>query len=563
MVNSSSIRSSTVSSRKASSCLKAGVAAGKMGFLDLPDELILTVLGNLGKQSLKRMRLVCQRLASIGATLLLDAIYISPHAKNMEVFEAITQHPVFSASVKNIVFDSAFFAIDSPNDYGHALCRQFRDPVYRRIKIYDGAVRQLIKTFRYRYGTQSHSLVRCGDHAELIEGYRQYRQLAHAQKTYAWFSCVCEGLRKLGAIRSVTIRHSWSMIHDDIIADDNDEWSTNGDDCGIDQYDFENEANSLDHWYPTWQVCGSSNAAWIDRFPKRSPGMEYNGRRLVGSPLARSWPPSMLNPTISSVGKAFDFLCELLMLTGKRPLELRVLGKDEAEGLPPCSLDSDDSFFALCFLGLSSKLDTLDIVLTAAHKKTYPYLMERFPELPLLKAFFKTARWLTTLCLTLPVDKGHNDHGYSLYKFTDVFPSLGMLQMPSLHTLELRGLETSYHDLAGLLFLKLPRLRCLELTRIQMIKGGNWEDIIEGLRYHRSLITCSLRVLAYPNFQTYSSQLAASSEAFLDENSQYIVLGGRHPALKEEEVDRASSNYLERLNATLDSLREAIGTSVV
>ncbi|KAL8742230.1 MAG: hypothetical protein Q9184_008286, partial [Pyrenodesmia sp. 2 TL-2023] len=143
-----------------------------------------------------------------------------------------------------------------------------------------------------------------------------------------------------------------------------------------------------------------------------------------------------------------------------------------------------------------------------------------------------------------------------------IFPPLQDLHITHLRTLYLSGLETTYRNLAGLLFLKVPNLTRLSLTHIQLMKEGHWGDIIEGLRHLHHLDACCLIALLYPNFQEYQSLVGAPPFGFLDAHCRYVVSGGRHPDLKEEEPDNTSLIYLERLNETLNMLRKTMGTSV-
>lgn len=86
------------------------------------------------------------------------------------------------------------------------------------------------------------------------------------------------------------------MIYDSIVPDHSDEGNSSGSDFSDDEYDLKSESNGLHDRDAEWEDCGSSAASAIDRLLERTPGMDHDGTCLLGSPLARSWPLSMLNP---------------------------------------------------------------------------------------------------------------------------------------------------------------------------------------------------------------------------------------------------------------------------
>ena len=75
----------------------------------IPSEIMLKILSGLRKKDLKRVRFTCKKLASLGGQLLIVNLYLSPREKDMQVFDAVTQHPDLKKSVQNVIFDSAQF----------------------------------------------------------------------------------------------------------------------------------------------------------------------------------------------------------------------------------------------------------------------------------------------------------------------------------------------------------------------------------------------------------------------------------------------------------------------
>ena len=68
----------------------------------------------------------------------------------MEVFEAITQHPVFNVAIKHLVYESAKIVDCTLEDYHDALEAQVRGLEYVRCRTSNNAVRQLIAMVRPR-----------------------------------------------------------------------------------------------------------------------------------------------------------------------------------------------------------------------------------------------------------------------------------------------------------------------------------------------------------------------------------------------------------------------------
>ena len=563
-----------------------------MGLIGLPNEITLQILGSLSQQRLKRMRLVCKHLAILGAPLLMDVVYISPRSKDLEVFKSIVQHPVFNGAIKHVVYDSAQIICYSLKDYYNALEEQLEGSEYKRLRFTNAAVQEMMDVISPPFESCSSTVEgfhRFQDRPDLIEDFRQQNQIALAQETHvdsAWFAGVSRGLRKLGPIQSVTIRNTWDMIYDeDIGSDTSGCTSETGDDTHPGSKEDDQDIENMED---QWGDCGSSAASTVDMMLRKTPGgLRCDGTRLVGSPLARCWPPTWLNPPTDqailshrknncglphhewyNIRQEFLLVTQLLESAGKQPLVFGIPGNsDHSERLSPHALKSPDpeTVHDGPFLHLASNLKTLHLSIAWLKEDGTQQLV---PSLPLLRAFLKKAKSLVSLTLIFAVetwrhrdpDESEND-GYSLYKFTEGFPTLGGRVLNNLSTLHVCGLEITYRDLVGLLFLQLSNLTSLYFSNVQLVGGGRWENIIEGLRQIRQLDRCSLDPsLLYPNFQIYTSQLSCvSEEDFLNANSNYILHGGRHPNLKNHEVDGASLKYLESLNQELDKVKFALG----
>ncbi|KAL8670326.1 MAG: hypothetical protein Q9168_005126 [Polycauliona sp. 1 TL-2023] len=550
-----------------------------MGLLEIPNEITIVILKHLPKRRLKRMRMVSKKLSLLAAPILLDVLYISPRSKDIEVFEAIVQHPVLRIGIKDVVYDSAQIIGYTLEDYCNALQEQLRASAYKRIEISNDAVRELMQILRPHaesYTTRNQGFRQFKNNPVWMQSYRQHLAVAKSQATNvdgAWFTGTCEGLRKLGPIRSVTIRNSWDMVHEDDTWCDFDEGSVDAGDDAHPDTDLD-EQQDMDNMEDQWEDC-SSNDASSDFMTSESPGLRCDGTRLVGSPLARACPPTWLSPPSTSkqlsdresicgvdweawnsVDQEFALLTQILKSAKLQPYAFRVLGNlDGSERLSANALGCLDvnEFPDSPFLCLASNLKEFHLSLSVFEGSA---ALRPVPDLSLLKSFIERAKSLVSLKLLMPskcvgsaLEETFEDQ--LSFDFTNVFPTLIQMDLSNLNTLGLVGLRISYRDLIGLLFLKLPNLQNLHLLKVKLVNGGDWENIVEGLR-HRHMRTCDLIV-------SYSG----SRQLLLKANSDYIVHGGRHPALKGDEADSASLKYLESLKQELDGIqKEALGVQI-
>ncbi|KAL8647536.1 MAG: hypothetical protein Q9226_006390 [Calogaya cf. arnoldii] len=247
----------------------------------LPNELLTIVLGNLPRKRLKQARLVSKRLAALGALRLVDTVYISPREKDMVVFDAITKHPVFSKSIKKIVFDSSQFNNLSTRQYFDRLCGQMSE-CHPRLVDSNLEVRNLLRLMRGEtYGTiladlpieESTSTFRkCMDDEVFLGGYKLYSGQAREQNNIfgsAWFARALDGFVRIGAIDSVVLGTTFNRMlfcydRSKMTAD-----SKSGDDEEIDK--------------------GTASKIQLAL-------AQIDGRSLTGSPVARTWPPTALIP---------------------------------------------------------------------------------------------------------------------------------------------------------------------------------------------------------------------------------------------------------------------------
>ncbi|KAL8924518.1 MAG: hypothetical protein Q9208_003993 [Pyrenodesmia sp. 3 TL-2023] len=466
--------------------------------MNLPNEVALLILGLLPQQDLKRTRLACKDLASLGGQLLVGTLHISPRDDDMDVFDRITQHPDLSKSVKNLFFDTARFCkYDSMFDY----CRDLRSQLllydYRQLRKYNSAVRKFTRVVRGPKARRGEpfdktDVERCCGNRTFNDGYQEYCRLAEQQQNLvspSLFQRVLDGLRAVGPLHAVTIGSTFEIR----LEPDAEPEKDNPENATV--YDVPEE-----HWpkrYDGNRDNVTSRASCI----QLSVDDLIAGRRSVGSPIARAWPFTSLQPKATELmliqdyannqdpvgngifdGSApFVLVLQVLSMAKKWPTSFGLMATGYPEtGLPshlfgmqwPCDMPSLDVGNRLTVLRLRFSgtlvLDDLDR----------------------LKPLFHDSSRLEELTLDFPA---HDELIVSkYYDFSRVFPPVTEWSLFKLRCLNLRGLRVSTRDLLGLLLVSLPNMKELELASIDLI-DGKWIHVVEGgLRTQTSLERCTL-----------------------------------------------------------------------
>ncbi len=540
----------------------------------VPNEITIMILSHLQKQDLKGVRFACKKLAALAGRMLVVNLYLSPREKDMEVFDAVTQHPDLKMSVKNIIYDSARFVKYTFPEYLEAYAEKFKlgqsaglSWAEAMIQEMGGVMEKILEdespVFRRSTAISHLGLEQLLRHSVLIQGYQCYTFHAQEQGNIflsSWYSRAFEGLRRLGQIRCATICNSWEMIPRTSC----DPTQIEGNDCESSEDDEDLEKIRGTNVEDFFDAMSGSTTKMVPRMRVRP-----DGTRLVRSPSARAWLPSVLQPEgpksfasnsisdILTTGKSngsFEFtkFTKLLSTTGKLPLKFEAgwcYKVDWTAGVPLDVFNKKRSPESVTFASLANRLQILDV--TFAHLD-----QERCPDLDIFKEFLHQARSLRSLRLFLT---NHKDG--LLISMTQIFPPLTELVLPSLTTLELHFLSFSYRELACLLFLSLPKLTSLDLKTIRIL-GGKWEDIIEGLRCFKELHRCYFNEHllqdegAYNHFDHESFGVRVEARPLLVRATEEYVLKrfNRHPNLNPGEPASASAKYLARLNETLKEL---------
>ncbi|KAL9028514.1 MAG: hypothetical protein Q9180_007155 [Flavoplaca navasiana] len=485
----------------------------------IPNEITLKILTELDKMDLKRARITCKKLASLGGQILVVNLYLSPREKDMQVIDRVTQHPDLKKSVRNIVYDTARFTKHTIVEYMNEITYAYYKDRFLGLGQAHATMQEAYASMDHEYGYSSKfSHIRAEESIRqpvFVAGYQQYS--LHAQEHgnilhSSWYMRAYDGLKMIGPIKSAVMGNSWDMIY---VRDGDDAWDKD-----------ESELSTL-------FLGDDYSTKVID--PER---IGSDGKRLVGSPSARAWLPTALQPMAPSyldaqateyTHESLEFVAfvKLLNTTGKQPVRFQAKAdwrEYGAIGLPPNAFDSNKSPGSLHFISVSERLKVLELTMAVLFHQDSS---AKSTNLSILKEIF----WKSAITRQI-----------------DAFPALAAMSF-------------SYRNLAGFLFHSLPKLTCLYLQQT-LLWDGKWQDIIEGLRRLKQLKCCQLNGMRLYDTEEYYlfyddfGPVYMPSADFENQNEQYVLgIIDRHPILKEGQPNSASAKYLARLNKTLEEVR--------
>ncbi|KAL8857495.1 MAG: hypothetical protein Q9178_005989 [Gyalolechia marmorata] len=387
--------------------------------LDLPSETTSQILGYLSKKDLKATRLVCRTFMLLAQQFLFDILYIWPRTKDMEVFNAITQHPLLRASVRHLFFDSAHFVECSLEDYVRKLHGVYHDDIigYLRPPPEENSdCGPETDPAELDFGSEPEDAAnetssRASDISRLFLGLEYLSK----DQCHKWFDMVFKGLRSLGPMDCVSVKNSWDLM------DPKDDWA-----------------------------------------------------HARGSPVARTWSWCYLYPQAEDLcgtpasGFIFVKAVQLLTSASKQPpvLELGPYTKISPYDL----LSSLATFDGIRFFDINFDVEVVNLSWFLAASK---------PELRLFGYLMQNQHPLTHLSIKIPWIRSAAGRS-ACFNIASFFPPIAHWRVKTLRHLSLEGLAASYKKLVGLLFLSLPSLTYLALEDITLTDGF-WADIMEGL----------------------------------------------------------------------------------
>lgn len=520
----------------------------------LPLELLYKIFGCLPLIDIKQCRLVCKVWGYHAAkSFNLDTVYLSPRKHDMEVFNNITQHPIFSTQVKHLVYDSAQFVDFSGNlwDYARILSQQIDSEDFKPISSEDPSILHLDKLMNGRRRKWDFRRIEREDITEeirndsvLLKSFRYYCHLARQRQLFLsdrWFSSASRGLRRLQRLETVAIHETWKLV--------------------LTRWDDDGNYDSPSDWDYVVVEQGNGANAGLSPVARRTPPWVLlpTPRR---KPFVESSAAELKNKSKSDGALEFVRVVELLHSTGHRPLKIDIPGDWRRRSGVSCLLLSPMGSTWKDFLIVCSKLESLDLHLADLNGTT-------LGQMPGFKALLRNLPSLRRLSLKLPYYPEESQDAESMFHISHIIPAQPWYHL-TLNCLELSGLSTTYRDLAALLFVGLPALMSLTLSYINLHSAGDWEDFIEGLHRSPNIHQCYIKdPLTYENDRWYCStdedrgwgtQLSPLWESeghiqFLTALSNYINEGGRHPSLRDDEDTKDSDRFMDKLDTTINQIK--------
>lgn len=193
---------------------------------DVPNEILSLIFSHLHKEDLKSIRLVCKLWTWLPVRLLFDRVYISPHSVNIKVFKSIAAHPVISRCIKELVYDVSHFNADFTRSYYfgalscqlHTWCSHLPGRGFR-FETVDEQLNEVLEFAIYRlFKTQGHDNTNreeLSNYHFVDRGHRAYLDSARQQQEYhesgELLAVLCLGLKKLPALDAVSFSGLWTQ----------------------------------------------------------------------------------------------------------------------------------------------------------------------------------------------------------------------------------------------------------------------------------------------------------------------------------------------------------------
>ena len=456
----------------------------------LPNEIILAILENLEGKHLKSARLVCKTWCSYASGFLFDRIYIAPNKVDLEVFDAITQHPVLSKCVRHLVYDTSKFVPGLTKDnYIHGLWMQTAaliDMEKLGLDNPDPHIIDWINDVANRRFPLKQAVAKWKDDGFIKRGYKVYEEHSiYQQGMYRgpkFMENFVSGLSRLVGLKSVSLELGWPFLV--------------------------------------------------------RPGLDQN---CNGTPLARRWNPLHYGPQKSrpwsrineAVGKE-RYYCILInaLFHAQKHVDAIFIGKSSIDGISHRAFDmvgqprliiNNASIVAL------SGVKRLCLCIRIDHVRYSHYIQARdsIDGLPELLGSVHSLQQLEldfsgkALC--------------PLFTYDQIFPQA--MTWNHIEKLSLSGVSSSARKLLCLLLIQMPGLRHVEFGDIG-VKGGCWETVIECLKQTNQSTVYEFRRDAKLRW--------GRAKAFRQDQAdiiEYIMHGGRHPCLSDDQPTSASEEY--------------------
>lgn len=489
--------------------------------MHLPNELVVAILERLGRSDLKSARLVCKTWSSYASGFLFDKIYVAPNRIDLEVFDAITQNPILSKCVRQLIYDGSEFVPDISKE---SYIRGLRTQTARLSVNEDSTQAALltvnkddsspnspdlqIKDWIYDATNRDFSLQdaidKWIDRSLINRGYKKYQEHSVYQqdaiRSGEFVDRLVNGLSRLVHLKSVTLEGGWP---------------------------FTVRRGLCEHHY--------------------------------GTPLARQWNPFHCCPPLWSweperenLKDPPDGACHYWniiagLIRSQRHIDEFSVGGSISPGIPPKVFERYDATrpnsLGLDTVALSG-LKQLHLRLASCDREPAMDFCENIEGLPKVLGSMHSLRRLD-----LELSDSGADYP-NLFEYDDVFPQV--MTWDNLEKITLDHLASSTTDLLHLLLIQMPNLKYVELGTTQLFKGeGCWQSAIECLKQFNRFTTfeVDINALLFYIDTLYDTQVVL--ECNNNSICEYIMHGGRHPCLLDDQPASASEAYMLTIDASL------------
>ena len=474
--------------------------------MHLPNELLLYIFQSLGRTDLKSARLVCKSWDPCASHFLFDKIYVSPNEIDLQVFEAIAQHPILSKSVRHLVYDASVFVSDLTRE---RYVEQFIQQASRVMRKGDTSLEntdpRIVNLIRHcdlpkhiipkEYVKRQIDLWK--DNSFFRSGYQVYQEhsvyQARALQSGYVLQALVLGLSRLSSLESVSLQGEWTPL---VVA------------------------NLGEHHY--------------------------------GTPLARKWNPFICLPRRWLWESGTDRHVGVITAALNR-------AKSHVRRIDKFAIDGDfaDEYLQrdrsrVNGLGLGSGVAARSGVKRLALNLRHGYLKlweQTDDDNDNAEDLLKLLGSMHSLqCLHISA----SHYG----GFESVF--FKVMTWNNLEDFALKRLVSTTPDLLRLFLIQMPRLRNLVIGCLDLLDARCWSSFIECLRQFHQFRTFKIGHRGWFNSTWGKPHI---SHEPLDCDTQklvdYVMNGGRHPCLSKEQPTSASEAYMLRIDASLlDSLYE-------
>ena len=467
--------------------------------MHFPNELILAILESSGRHDLKSARLVCKTWCSYASGFLFEKIYVAPNRVDLEVFDAVTQHPILSKCVRNLVYDGSEFVPDlSKRSYVKDLWFQTSmlidisepGPYSPDPQINDWASDVSRQGF-----SVAEVVAKWKDQPLVNDGYKEYQDHSvyqqRALQSGDFVESLVQGLSRLVCLVSVDLVGQWPY--------------------------------------------SVRTSLWLSTPLAR----KWNPFHCF--PHSWYWDPKNNHSEELPDGMLHYWIITAALVRAQRPIDEFATGRDSIAGISPEVFERRDPLRP-SILGLDiaafSGLKRLHLRL-AGCEGLAPDNCDNIEWLPKLLGSMHSLRRLD---LELSLSCTEEDH-LSLFRCDQVFPQVTTWK--NLEAMNLHNFASSATNLLRLLLIQMPNLKSLGLGITQLLEG-DWESVIECFKQFNHFTTFKI---------DYDSILSHNGDEGLecDNNTitEYILHGGRHPCLSDDQPASASEAYILQIDTAL------------